>query len=82
MTGGEVQPGFMRPGTSELWASIERILVTSDSSCRIAGLKRKMAAFRISFAMEELEIQQQYRHTLAIMFKDLTWQALEARRAT
>ena len=78
MTGGdEVQSGSTRPRTSELWASIERILVTSDSSCRIAGLKRKMAAFRTSFAMEELEIQLQDGQTLAIMFKDLTWQALE-----
>jgi hypothetical protein len=77
MTGGEVQSGSTRPRTSELWASIERILITSDSSYRIAGLKRKMAAFRTSFAMEEIEIQLQDGQTLAIMFKDLTWQALE-----
>jgi thiamine kinase-like enzyme len=77
MTGGEVQSGSTRPRTSELWASIERILITTDSSYRIAGLKRKMAAFRTSFAMEEIEIQLQDGQTLAIMFKDLTWQALE-----
>jgi hypothetical protein len=58
-TGREVQSGSTRPRTSVLWASIERILTTSDSSYRIAGLKRKMAAFRTSFAMEELEIQLQ-----------------------
>jgi hypothetical protein len=44
---------------------------------RIAGLKRKMTAFRTSFAIEELEIQLQDGQTLAIVFKDLTWQALE-----
>jgi thiamine kinase-like enzyme len=75
--GRDVQSGFPRPRTSELWASLERILVASDSSCRIAGLKRKMAAFRTSFAMEELEIQLPDGQTLAIMFKDLAWQALE-----
>jgi hypothetical protein len=45
MTGGEVQSGSTRPRTSELWASIERILITSDSSHRIAGLKRKWQHF-------------------------------------
>jgi Predicted phosphotransferase related to Ser/Thr protein kinases len=77
MTSGDVQSESTRPRTSELWASIERILITSDSSCRIAGLKRKMAAFRTSFAMEELEIQLQDGQSLALMFKDVTWQALE-----
>jgi len=77
MSGGEVQSGSTRRRTSELWASIERILITSDSSYRIAGLKRKMAAFRTSFAREEIEIQLQDGQTSATMFKDLTWQALE-----
>jgi len=77
MTGGEVQSGSTRPGTSELWASIERILITSDSSDRIARSKRKMAAFRTSFAMEEIEIQLQGGQASTTTFKDLIWQALE-----
>jgi hypothetical protein len=36
-----------------------------------------MAAFRTSFAMEEIEIQLQDGQTFAIMFKDFAWQALE-----
>jgi phosphotransferase family enzyme len=40
-------------------------------------LKRKMSPFRTSFAMEELEIQLEGGASLAIMFKDLSWQALE-----
>jgi hypothetical protein len=57
MTDGEVQSGSTRPRTNELWASIERILITSYTSYPIAGLKREMAAFRTSFAMAEIEIR-------------------------
>lgn len=77
MTSSDVEPAPSRPSTAELRTSIERILGTSDSSCRVTGLKRKLAAFRTSFAMEELEIELQDGQTLAVMFKDSSWQALE-----
>ena len=77
MTRVEVQSGSTRPRTSELWPSMERILIASDCSYRIAGLKRKMAAFRTSFAMEEIEIPLQDGQTSATMFNDLTRRALE-----
>jgi hypothetical protein len=77
MTVSDAQRGSTRPSTNDLWASIEQTLMTSDFSCRIARVKREIAAFRTSFAMQELEIQLQDGQTMAVMFKDSSWQALE-----
>ena len=71
-------------GTAELSAALGHVLSGYfGGQRRIARLERRRSAYCSSFAIEELDVRLEDGTTLELIWKDLSWHALQgdARRA-
>jgi hypothetical protein len=68
-------PG-VRPADSELRAGLERALA-SDGLEFVGEVERRPYAYRTSFPLEELRVELAGEGPVALLFKQLDWEALE-----